>query len=153
MTVIQNRTSEFQSILQSASRQQKLSSQRQSLLTPAEKQAASGQQPNGARQRSEFASQAAAISKGISVTMERLARLAALARNRSLFADNSVESSELIAVIKQSLSRLNSDLGALQALSKQGNQTAAKVQADQVGKHNEGVVVLLRTRLGDVTSR
>jgi syntaxin 5 len=149
MASIQNRTSEFQSILQTAARQQKLSSQRQSLLTPAEKQAANG--GGGAvRQRSEFANHAATISKGISLTMERLSRLAALARNRSMFTDSSVEVSELTSVIKQSLSRLNTDLSGLQALSKQNPN---KSQQDQVGKHNEGVVVLLRTRLGDVTSR
>jgi syntaxin 5 len=58
-------------------------------------------------------------------------------------------SSELTFVIKQSLSKLNQDLSGLQSISKQ----ASKNQQDQVSKHNDGVVVLLRTRLGDVTSR
>ena len=87
---IQNRTSEFSSIVAQAKRQQKqsASSSRQSLLTPQEKAAANGslKQP-----RSAFAQQAGAISKEIGVTLERLQRLGALARSRSMFQDNSVE--------------------------------------------------------------
>jgi syntaxin 5 len=100
-TSIQNRTGEFNSIVATAARQQKLSASRQSLLTPAEKQAANG----SIRQRSEFAAQAASISKGVSDTMERLQRLASLARNRSLFNDHSVEFSELSFVVKQNLGK------------------------------------------------
>ena len=60
----------------------------QSLLTPSEKAAANG---HAKPPRSAFAQQAGTISKEIQVTLERLQRLGALARSRSVFQDNSVE--------------------------------------------------------------
>ncbi|KIW07785.1 uncharacterized protein PV09_01711 [Verruconis gallopava] len=142
MSQVFDRSREFQSIVASAKRQQKLSSQRQALLTPEQQKAAYGTP----KARSAFAQQAASISKEIGTTMDRLGRLASLAKNRSLFADNSVEVSELSFVIKQSLAKINNELNNLKSLSKQGSQP------EQVSKHSEGVVLLLQTRLGSATT-
>lgn len=74
---IQDRTSEFKSVLAQAQRRQnssKVGSQRRSLLTDAQKAAADGdvKQPR----RSDFARQAAEIGRGISSTMGKLEKLA-----------------------------------------------------------------------------
>jgi syntaxin 5 len=49
-------------------------------------------------------------------------------------------------VIKQSLAKINQELTSLKALSKSNSHP------DQVGRHEEGVVVLLQQKLGDTTS-
>lgn len=80
---IQDRTSEFRAVLAQAQKRQKATkgAQRQSLLTEAQRKAASGT-PNGEIKggkkgaRSEFARRAAEIGRGISGTMEKLERLA-----------------------------------------------------------------------------
>ena len=51
-------------------------------------------------------------------------------------------------MIKQSLAKINQELTSLKSLSK----THAQNTGDQVGRHEEGVVVLLQQRLGDTTS-
>lgn len=86
------------------------------------------------------------------MTLERLQRLGALARSRSMFQDNTVEVSELSFVIKQSLAKINQELTSLKALSKTHSSQASSSGTDQVGRHEEGVVVLLQQRLGDTTS-
>lgn len=75
---IQDRTSEFKSVLAQAQRKQsssKVSSQRRSLLTDAQKDAANGH-PAGPPRRSDFARKAAEIGRGISATMAKLEKLA-----------------------------------------------------------------------------
>lgn len=75
---IQDRTSEFKSVLAQAQRKQsssKVSSQRRSLLTDAQKDAANGH-AGGPPRRSEFARKAAEIGRGISATMGKLEKLA-----------------------------------------------------------------------------
>lgn len=76
---IQDRTNEFRSVLTQVQKRQttsKIGSQRQSLLTDAQK-AANGS-PNGDSKprRSEFARRAADIGRGISGTMAKLEKLA-----------------------------------------------------------------------------
>jgi syntaxin 5 len=148
---IQDRTPEFRSILQQASRthaSKKLSQQRQSLLTPSEKANANGNPQNATiKQRSEFARQAATIGRGISSTMAKLERLASLARRKTLFDDRPVEINELTYIIKQDLAKLDQDIRALQKLS-----IGHKQSGDQEGEHNKNVVFLLRGKLGDVTT-
>ena len=78
MTSIQDRTTEFKSVLAQVHKRQataKIGAQRQSLLSAAEKSAANG---NGAAKprRSEFARRAAEIGRGISGTMGKLEKLA-----------------------------------------------------------------------------
>ncbi|KAF5233139.1 hypothetical protein FANTH_12669 [Fusarium anthophilum] len=145
---IQDRTSEFKSVLAQAQRKQsssKVSSQRRSLLTDAQKDAANGH-AGGPPRRSEFARKAAEIGRGISATMGKLEKLAQLAKRRTLFDDRPVEINELTFVIKQDLSSLNQQIGALQTLSKQQHP-----KADQEGEHNKNVVYLLQGKLTDVS--
>ncbi|KAF4448918.1 syntaxin 5 [Fusarium austroafricanum] len=145
---IQDRTSEFKSVLAQAQRKQsssKVSSQRQSLLTDAQKAASNGHTA-GPQRRSEFARRAAEIGRGISATMGKLEKLAQLAKRRTLFDDRPVEINELTFVIKQDLSSLNQQIGALSTLSKQQHP-----KADQEGEHNKNVVYLLQGKLTDVS--
>lgn len=79
---IQDRTSEFSAILGHAKKRQggsKVGSQRQALLTDAQRQQANGS-PTGAQNgrtgRSEFARRARDIGKGITGTTAKLQRLA-----------------------------------------------------------------------------
>ena len=83
-TSIQDRTGEFRAVLAQAQKRQALTkggAQRQSLLTESQRQAANGS-PNGEAKggrrgaRSEFASRARDIGRGITGTMEKLERLA-----------------------------------------------------------------------------
>lgn len=81
---IQDRTTEFQSILGQARKRlasSKVGAQRQALLTDAQRKDANGSpdgdQQNGSRRaRSEFARKAAEIGRGITGTMAKLQRLA-----------------------------------------------------------------------------
>ncbi|OAA74955.1 syntaxin 5 [Akanthomyces lecanii RCEF 1005] len=146
-TSIQDRTSEFKSVLALAQRKQnanKLGAQRRSLLTDSQKAAANGDaQPR----RSDFARKAAEIGRGISSTMGKLEKLAQLAKRRTLFDDRPVEINELTFVIKQDLSSLNQQIGALSMMSKQQHPRGA----DQEGEHNKNVVYLLQGKLTDVS--
>lgn len=73
---IQDRTSEFKSVLLQAQKCQnasKVGAQRRSLLTDAQRAAADS---SGQPRRSDFARQAAEIGRGISATMGKLEKLA-----------------------------------------------------------------------------
>jgi syntaxin 5 len=75
---IQDRTSEFKSVLAQAQKRQsqnKVGSQRRSLLTDAQKTAAAADS-NAPPGRSDFARKAAEIGRGISATMGKLEKLA-----------------------------------------------------------------------------
>jgi syntaxin 5 len=147
---IQDRTSEFRAILQQAQRKQALSKV--------------GQRPNSqngsaaqsrTKQRSEFARKAAEIGKGISGSMAKLERLAQLARRKTLFDDRPVEVEELTFVIKQDLAALTQQLSELRDVSKaQHPGVWAKnhnAGADQEGEHGKNVVVLLNSKLENMT--
>ncbi|KAI9822970.1 MAG: cis-Golgi t-SNARE syntaxin [Phylliscum demangeonii] len=157
---IQDRTDEFRSVLKQAQKRQsssKTSSQRHALLTDAQKRDATGSGNEGGggggrRARSEFARKAAEIGRGITGTMAKLERLAHLAKKKSLFDDRPVEIAELTYVIKQDLSSLNSQISALQGLSKSARTRALRnASADQEGEHTKNVVVLLQGKLADVS--
>ena len=148
-TSIQDRTAEFRSVLAQAQKRQASSAnvgaRRQALTTPDPQQPKSA--PHGRRAaRSEFARQAAEIGRGIAGTMDKLERLAQLARRKTLFDDRPVEIAELTYVIKQDLSALNGRISALQALSKSQPR-----DPNQEGEHNKNVVVLLQKNLADVS--
>ncbi|KAF2192573.1 putative ER-golgi SNARE complex subunit Sed5 [Zopfia rhizophila CBS 207.26] len=149
---IQDRTSEFHSILAQAQKRQaqsKIGAQRQSLLTAQQKAEANGTTPQ--RQRSEFARKAAEIGRGISGTMAKLERLALLSKKRTLFDDRPVEIAELTYIIKQDLSQLNGQIKALQALTAKQHPNAKSGSGDQEGEHSHNVVMLLQGKLADVT--
>jgi len=148
---IQDRTSEFRSILAQAHKRQvqsKTGAQRQSLLSAEQKAEANGAATH--RQRSEFARKAAEIGRGISGTMAKLERLAQLAKRKTLFDDRPVEIAELTYIIKQDLSQLNGQIKALQALTAKQHPNAQR-GGDQEGEHSHNVVMLLQGKLADVT--
>ncbi|KAL8730975.1 MAG: hypothetical protein Q9181_004478 [Wetmoreana brouardii] len=158
-TSIQDRTAEFRTVLAQAQKRQvstKVGAQRQSLLTDAQRRAANDS-PNGNAKgprrgaRSEFARKAAEIGRGITGTMEKLERLAQLARRKTLFDDRPNEINELTFVIKQDLASLNAQISSLQTLSKAPQSQASRGSpAEQEGEHNKNVVVLLQGKLADV---
>ncbi|KAI9749503.1 MAG: hypothetical protein M4579_006848 [Chaenotheca gracillima] len=159
-TSIQDRTGEFRSVLSQVQKRQtssRVGAQRQSLLSDAQRREANGtpdgQVKGSRRARSEFARSAAEIGRGISGTMGKLERLAQLAKKKSLFDDRPVEIAELTYIIKQDLSSLNSQISNLQSLSRsQHPQTMRSVGGgDQEGEHNKNVVVLLQSKLADVS--
>ncbi|KAI9821480.1 MAG: cis-Golgi t-SNARE syntaxin [Thelocarpon impressellum] len=156
---IQDRTGEFRSVLFQVQKRQstaKIGAQRQSLLSDTQRREANGS-PNGEvrpgkRARSEFARNAAEIGRGITGTMAKLERLAQLAKRKTLFDDRPVEIAELTYIIKQDLSSLNSQISALQTLTRsQHPQRSRAAPANQEGEHNKNVVVLLQGKLADVS--
>lgn len=147
VTSIQDRTSEFRSVLAQVQKRQatsKVGTQRRSLLTDSEKAAANGDaQPH---RRSEFARKASEIGRGIAATMGKLEKLAVLAKRKTLFDDKPTEINQLTFIIKQDLSSLNQQISSLQALSRQQHPKGI----DQVGEHNKNVVLMLQGKLSDV---
>ena len=89
-TSIQDRTTEFRTILTQAQKRStanKGGPQRQSLLSESEKHEANGQTQPGVRgSRSEFARNAAQIGRGITATMGKLEKLAQRMHTLSLFS-------------------------------------------------------------------
>lgn len=147
VTSIQDRTSEFRSVLAQAQRRQatsKVGAQRRSLLTDSEKAAANGDAHQN--RRSEFARRAADIGRGIAATMGKLEKLAVLAKRKTLFDDKPTEINQLTFIIKQDLGSLNQQISGLQALSRQQHPKGV----DQVGEHNKNVVLMLQGKLSDV---
>lgn len=120
-------------------------------MSSQEKSAANGSADSISRQRSEFARKAAEIGRGISGTMAKLERLAQLAKRKTLFDDRPVEINELTFVIKQDVSALTGQVGALEALSKSQHPNAKPGGADQEGEHNNSVVFMLKGKLKDVS--
>ncbi|EER42035.1 syntaxin [Histoplasma capsulatum var. duboisii H88] len=156
---VQDRTPEFQSILTQARKRlaaSKAGSQRQFLLSDAQRSDSNASPPNGTpaggkrAARSEFARRAAEIGRGISGTMVKLQRLAMLAKRKTLFDDRPVEISELTYVIKQDLASLNSQIASLQALTLAQHPKSSRSKTDQEGEHNDNVVVMLQGKLADV---
>ncbi|EFE29616.1 uncharacterized protein ARB_03511 [Trichophyton benhamiae CBS 112371] len=151
---IQDRTTEFRSILSQA--QKRLASSkasgRQSLQANSTARTTSADVPaaGGRPARSEFARRAAEIGRGIASTTGKLQRLAQLAKRKSLFDDRPVEISELTYVIKQDLSSLNSQIASLQSLTLAQHPKSSRSKTDHEGEHNDNVVVLLQGRLADV---
>lgn len=154
MASIQDRTTEFRSILGQAQKRMasnKVGTQRQALLSDSQRRQANGS-PDGSakRSRSEFARKAVEIGRGITGTTAKLQRLAELAKRKTLFDDRPVEISELTYVIKQDLASLNSQIAQLQALTLSQHPRASRNKTDQEGEHNDNVVVMLQGKLADV---
>lgn len=165
LSSVQDRTPEFRKVLAEAQKQQarsKAGAQRQSFLTDSQRRAANasplqnGSADGATRRRgarSEFARNAAQIGRGITGTMEKLERLAQLAKRKTLFDDRPVEIAELTYVIKQDLASLNQQISSLQTLQKSGRPSGGAGGGggtEQEGEHNKNVVVLLQGKLADV---
>ena len=168
---IQDRTSEFSSILGQAQKRlgtSKVGSQRQALLTDAQRREANGSAPDvqgGKGARSEFARRARDIGRGITGTTSKLQRLAEceyfgfavlsrkdrrvekwtktnaeiVAKRKTLFDDRPVEISELTYVIKQDLASLNQQIAGLQTLTQAQHPKSNRPKTDQEGEHNDNV--------------
>ncbi|KFY86365.1 hypothetical protein V500_07673 [Pseudogymnoascus sp. VKM F-4518 (FW-2643)] len=149
-TSIQDRTSEFHSVLTQVQKQRhtnKIGAQRQSLLSTAQKAdnaPATAEKPR----RSEFARRAAEIGRGISGTMAKLEKLAQLAKRKTLFDDRPLEINELTYIIKQDLSSLNTQISSLQTLTRVQNPSSTTQQTE----HAKNVVFLLQGKLTDVSA-
>lgn len=90
-----------------------------------------------------------------------------VAKRKTLFDDRPVEIAELTYIIKQDLSSLNSQISALQSLSRSQHPQSRSSGGDQEGEHNKNVrksssgepntpngyqvVVLLQGKLADVS--
>lgn len=155
-TNIQDRTTEFKSILHAAQRNRtqnaKLAATRQSLLSPSEKQAANGNGVTPAGQRSEFARQATEISRGVSGAMAKLQRLAELAKRKTLFDDRPVEINELTYIIKQDIAGLDNRIKQLQQLTNPSQALKKNDPKYEEVEHSKNVVFLLKGKLGDLTT-
>ncbi|KAI0130441.1 t-SNARE [Xylariales sp. AK1849] len=147
---IQDRTSEFKTVLNQVQRRQassKVGAQRRSLLTDQQKTDANGD-ATGRPRRSDFARHAAEIGRGIAGTMAKLEKLAQLAKRKTLFDDRpNVVINELTFIIKQDLSSLNQQISGLQQMTRQQHP-----RADQLGEHNKNVVFMLQGKLTDVSA-
>ncbi|XP_011405691.1 PREDICTED: syntaxin-5-like [Amphimedon queenslandica] len=97
--------------------------------------------------RSAFHAAAKEIGRELNRTVAKLEKLTELARGRSLFGDPALEIQDLTQSIKQDLSKLNSDIAALQQLS----QTVNSRESKHVKSHSSAVVVSLQTRLADTS--
>ncbi|TQS37214.1 hypothetical protein Golomagni_02319 [Golovinomyces magnicellulatus] len=151
LSSIQDRTNEFKSVLTQVQKRQatsKIGTQRQSLLSNAQKSSANdGFDGNGKTKKSEFARKAAEIGRGIAATMGKLEKLAQLAKRKTLFDDRPVEINELTSIIKQDLSSLNQQISFLHTISRSQHP-----KADQEGEHNKNVVFLLQGKLTNVSA-
>ncbi|KAF9382356.1 cis-Golgi t-SNARE syntaxin [Podila verticillata] len=98
----------------------------------------------------EFSHLAASIGREIGETQGKLDKLTKLVKKKSLFDDRPVEISELTHHIKQDLSRLNAQTGALQ---KHVRATAAKATraTRQMDEHSANVVIILQSKLANTS--
>lgn len=149
-TSIQDRTTEFRSILTQAQKRLAQKPGSRPNIPNGNTTSTGPSDPATARQkRSDFARKAAEIGRGIATTVSKLERLGQLAKRKTLFDDRPIEINQLTFVIKQDLAGLNQQIGALSQLSKRAHPTAGK-GGDQEGLHNENVVVMLQGKLADV---
>nr|GAT48428.1 t-SNARE [Mycena chlorophos] len=143
MTVIQDRTNEFRSCVDSISSRSALprNEAKQRLLR------------NGkTAPKSEFSRMANNIGKDISSTTIKLTKLGQLAKRKTLFDDRPVEISELTFIIKQDIANINKQIAALQAFVKQGAASrAASAEGKQLEEHNNNVVMLLQSKLANTS--
>ncbi|GAM87137.1 hypothetical protein ANO11243_051580 [Dothideomycetidae sp. 11243] len=142
---IQDRTTEFRSILTQAQKRLAQKPGVRPTIPQTSTSDASIQKPR----RSDFARKAAEIGRGIAATVGKLERLGQLAKRKTLFDDRPIEINQLTFVIKQDLAGLNQQIGDLSELSKRAHPKGGK-GGDQEGLHNENVVVMLQGRLADV---
>ncbi|KAF9316954.1 cis-Golgi t-SNARE syntaxin [Podila horticola] len=98
----------------------------------------------------EFSRLAASIGREIGETQTKLDKLTKLVKKVGLFDDRPVEISELTHHIKQDLSRLNAQTGALQ---KHVRATAAKATraTRQMDEHSANVVIILQSKLANTS--
>eukprot|EP00258_Populus_trichocarpa_P029481 XP_024445500.1 syntaxin-32 [Populus trichocarpa] len=99
--------------------------------------------------QSEFNKRASKIGLGIHQTSQKLAKLAKLAKRKSVFDDPTLEIQELTAVIKQDITVLNSAVVDLQLLCSSQNESG-NISSDTT-THSTTVVDNLKNRLMTAT--
>ncbi|KAK4798724.1 hypothetical protein SAY86_031050 [Trapa natans] len=108
----------------------------------------SDEQRSAVAMHSEFNRRASKIGIGIHQTSQKLAKLAKLAKQTSVFDDPTMEIQELTAVIKQDITALNSAVVDLQLLSNSRNEGG--ISSDTTS-HSTTVVDDLKNRLMSTT--
>jgi len=96
------------------------------------------------QQKSQFNLVASKIGKELYDTSDKLAKLAKLARNDSIFVDPEREIEELTFIIKQSIHSLNKELALLRDFSKSSNNSSAQ-------SHSDTIISFLNTKLASTT--
>ncbi|KAI9028479.1 t-SNARE [Hyaloraphidium curvatum] len=103
--------------------------------------------------RTQFAREAAAIGKDINQTMDKLGKLAKLAKRKTLFDDRPEEINQLMFVIKQDIGRINARIASLQTSFKQPPQPGSpQFSGKQAEDHARNVVVSLQGKLAETSS-
>ncbi|OLL23160.1 Integral membrane protein sed5 [Neolecta irregularis DAH-3] len=96
--------------------------------------------------KSDFFKHASQIGKDLNTTVQKLERLAQLAKRKTLFDDRPVEISELTYIIKQDIAHLNLSISELGKNSK-----LLKGKRKQTAEHHENVIVLLQSKLANTS--
>jgi len=96
------------------------------------------------QQKSQFNMSASKIGKELYDTSDKLAKLAKLAKNDSIFEDPAREIEELTYIIKQSIQNLNKELAYLRDFSKSSTNTT-------VQSHSDTIISFLNKKLASTT--
>ncbi|KAI9595642.1 t-SNARE [Syncephalis fuscata] len=94
---------------------------------------------------SQFSERASAIARDIHGTAEKLEKLGALAKRKTLFDDRPVEINELTQIIKRDIAGLNGQIASLQQQMR--NDASSSTNSKQAFEHSSNVVVSLQSRL------
>jgi len=145
---LRDRTNEFFSIVQTA---KALAPIPRPSANFASNSAGSAKPLTALQQQSEFTRAAASISKGIFQVTDKLEHLAKLAKQKSLFNDQSDSINELASRIKGEIQLLSKDIEALEfhVSSQRGNPKEFSTR--DAAEHGEAVVKQLKSQLADTT--
>jgi len=130
------RTSEFNSIVQSVKQSKEGISSSVGIRSTKSKKVSD---------KSQFFVIASQIGRDIGETAEKLERLARLAKKKSLFDDPAIEISELTSIINQDIKNLTSQISTLQ------NSSTSSRRNKHLQKHTETVVGSLKHKLRHTT--
>ncbi|RKP07003.1 syntaxin-5-like protein [Thamnocephalis sphaerospora] len=119
----------------------------QSRLAPRHNFAATDNHQQLHARHAQFNQRASAIARDIQVTAERLEKLGALAKRKTLFDDRSVEINELTHMIKRDIAGLNGQIAGLQQLRAGADGAGSK----QAVEHSSNIVVMLQSRLANTS--
>lgn len=84
--------------------------------------------------------------------MDKLSKLAKLAKRKTLFDDRPEEINQLMFVIKQDIGRINGRISSLQQATKQPVPAGAPAPGKQAEDHAKNVVVSLQGKLAETSS-
>lgn len=130
MSVIQDRTLEFQKSVTNFNRVNREKLKQKGAIKPVNK--------------SEFSSRAGVIAKDIAHATDLLGKLALLAKKKPLFDDRPIEIAELTYVIKQDIFKIEKQLKELQNYANTGQSSAAN--KSQISIFSKNVLQILNTK-------